>query len=50
MVPVVPDDQQLGPDELAVAIARNEMDDDTLGEIARRYGMEVIGPVPEGYV
>ena len=37
-------------DELAAAIARNEMDDDTLGEIARRYGMEVIGPVPEGYV
>ena len=36
-------------DELAAAIARNEMDDETLGEIARRYGMEVIGPVPEGY-
>jgi mannose-6-phosphate isomerase-like protein (cupin superfamily) len=37
-------------DELALAIARDEMDDETLGEIARRYGMEVIGPVPEGYV
>jgi mannose-6-phosphate isomerase-like protein (cupin superfamily) len=37
-------------DELAAAIARNEMDDDTLAEIARRYGMEVIGPVPHGYV
>jgi mannose-6-phosphate isomerase-like protein (cupin superfamily) len=37
-------------DELAAAIARNEIDDDTLAEIARRYGMEVIGPVPEGYV
>ena len=37
-------------DELAAAIARNEMDDDTLAEIARRYGMEVIGPVPDGYV
>ena len=37
-------------DELAAAIARNEMDEDTLAEIARRYGMEVIGPVPEGYV
>ncbi len=37
-------------DELAAAIARNEMDDETLGEIATRYGMEVIGPVPEGYV
>ena len=37
-------------DELAAAVARNEMDDVTLAEIARRYGMEVIGPVPEGYV
>jgi hypothetical protein len=37
-------------DELAAGIARNEMDDDTLAEIARRYGMEVIGPVPDGYV
>ena len=37
-------------DELAAAIARDEMDDETLGQIARRYGMEVIGPVPEGYV
>lgn len=37
-------------DELSAAIARDEMDDDTLGDIARRYGMEVIGPVPEGYV
>ncbi len=37
-------------DDLAGAIARNEMDDETLGEIARRHGMEVIGPVPEGYV
>jgi hypothetical protein len=32
------------------AIDGSEMDDETLGEIARRYGMEVIGPVPEGYV
>jgi len=37
-------------DELSAAIARDEMDDDSLAEIARRYGMEVIGPVPEGYV
>lgn len=37
-------------DELSAAIARDEMDDETLGDIARRYGMEVIGPVPEGYV
>lgn len=37
-------------DELAAAIARDEMDDETLGDIARRYGMEVIGPVPQGYI
>ncbi len=37
-------------DELAAAIARDEMDPDTLTEMAKRYGMEVIGPVPEGYV
>jgi mannose-6-phosphate isomerase-like protein (cupin superfamily) len=37
-------------DDLAAAIARNEMDDDTLTAIARRHGMEVIGPVPEKYV
>ena len=37
-------------DELSSAITRGEMDDETLGEIARRYGMEVIGPVPEGYI
>lgn len=36
-------------DELAAAIARDEADDATLGEIATGYGMEVIGPVPEGY-
>ena len=37
-------------EELSVAISRGEMDDASLGEMARRYGMEVIGPVPEGYV
>jgi quercetin dioxygenase-like cupin family protein len=37
-------------DELSAAIRRGEMDDEILGEIARRHGMEVIGPVPEGYV
>ena len=37
-------------DELSAAIARDDMDPDTLADIARRYGMEVIGPVPEGYV
>ena len=37
-------------DELAAAIARDEMDDESLADIARRHGMEVLGPVPEGYV
>jgi mannose-6-phosphate isomerase-like protein (cupin superfamily) len=36
-------------DELAAATARGEVDPETLSEIADRYGMEVIGPVPEGY-
>ena len=31
-------------------VARDEMDPDTLADIARRYGMDVIGQVPEGYV
>ena len=37
-------------DELSAAIARDEMDPEALAEIARRYGMEIIGPVPEGYL
>ena len=37
-------------DELSAAIERDEIDADTLADIARRHGMEVIGPVPEGYV
>jgi quercetin dioxygenase-like cupin family protein len=37
-------------DELSAVIAADEMDDDSLAELARRHGMEVIGPVPEGYV
>jgi len=37
-------------DELAAAIAAGEADDERLGAIAERYGMEVLGPVPEGYV
>jgi glyoxylate utilization-related uncharacterized protein len=37
-------------DELSAAIAAEQMDPDTLAEIANRHGMEVIGPVPEGYV
>ena len=37
-------------DELAAAIATGDADDERLGAIARRYGMEVLGPVPEGYI
>ncbi len=37
-------------DELSAAIARGEMDADSLAAIAKRDGMEVIGPVPEGYL
>lgn len=37
-------------DDLSAAIAADQMDPDALAEIADRYGMEVIGPVPEGYV
>lgn len=37
-------------DELAEAIASGIVDDEHLSAIARRYGMEVLGPVPESYV
>ena len=37
-------------DELAAAIAAGDVGDSHLGAIAERYGMEVLGPVPEGYV
>lgn len=37
-------------DELAKAVSENRMDPDELAELASRYGMDVIGPVPEGYV
>ncbi len=37
-------------DELAAAIASGDLDDARLGAIAERYGMEVLGPVPEGYI
>lgn len=36
-------------DELADATKVGDVDPDTLAEIARRYSMDVIGPVPEGY-
>ena len=35
-------------DELAASVG-TEMDPDELAKMADRYGMEVIGPVPEGY-
>lgn len=37
-------------DELAEAIAAETADDAALGAIAERYGMDVLGPVPEGYL
>ena len=36
-------------DELSAAISSGYVDDDRLGRLAERYGMEVVGPVPEGY-
>lgn len=37
-------------DELSVAIAEGEGDPAELETIARRAGMEIVGPVPEGYL
>ena len=37
-------------DELSALIATGEPDPDAVDRIGRRYGMEVLGPVPEGYV
>lgn len=37
-------------DELSTAIAADEADEARLDAIARRYGVEVVGPVPEGYL
>jgi uncharacterized protein YjlB len=37
-------------DELSSSIKGGDADPDRLDEIARRHGMEVIGPVPEGYL
>jgi len=36
-------------DDLSAAIATGHVDDDALSAIALKYGMEVRGPVPEGY-
>lgn len=37
-------------DDLSAALAAGVADPDALAEIAMRYGMEVVGPVPEGYL
>ena len=37
-------------DELSTSISSGASDPDRLDEIALRYGMEVVGPVPEGYL
>lgn len=37
-------------DELSAAIKNDDADPETLSEIALRHSMEVLGPVPEGYV
>jgi quercetin dioxygenase-like cupin family protein len=37
-------------DDLSAAIQSGRMEPDALSEMALKYGMEVRGPVPEGYV
>ena len=37
-------------DDLSEAMKKGEADAERLSEIATRYAMEVIGPVPEGYL
>lgn len=37
-------------DELAAAISAGDVHESHLAAIAERYGMEVLGPVPEGYI
>ena len=36
--------------DLSDAMAKGNADPATLDDIARRHGMEVVGPVPEGYL
>ena len=36
-------------DELSELTAREDVDPEVLAGVAERYGMEVVGPVPEGY-
>jgi mannose-6-phosphate isomerase-like protein (cupin superfamily) len=37
-------------DDLSAALRGGVVDPDALSSIATRYGMEVVGPVPEGYL
>lgn len=37
-------------DDLSEAITNDEADPEVLSEVALRYSMEVLGPVPEGYI
>ena len=37
-------------DDLAAALKAGRADEEAVSDIARRYSMEVLGPVPEGYV
>ena len=37
-------------DELSAAMQAGEADDERLAQIATRYAVEVVGPVPEGYL
>jgi len=37
-------------DDLSAALANGDADEDELASIADRHGMDVIGPVPEGYL
>jgi quercetin dioxygenase-like cupin family protein len=36
-------------DELSAAVAKDEAEPEFLSQMALRYSMEVVGPVPEGY-
>jgi hypothetical protein len=36
--------------DLSAAMAKGNADPPTLDDIARRHGMEVVGPVPKGYL
>lgn len=37
-------------DELSAALAKGDADPETLTAIGERYGMDVVGPVPDGYL